>query len=387
VFTVCPKCTLTLAVTAADLRVGQGYVRCGRCANVFNALVSLQDDRRSTPRAEGEPPTPVQALAPETPAEADTMLEFHLEDSDLQRIFVEPSAEDADAPTGTFETIVLEGEGALATEEWVPEDQVKEEIAAITRALDDPRAGARPLAAANDDLQDAAAVARDATASTISGTIQTAALADVTLPDDAEGRSAGGASLTDEGSYIVEEAAGEPPLRQREAFLAGLGAAALGVLLLVQVAHHYRNQLAALPAWNGPLTRFYAAIGAPLAPRWNVAGYDVRQQGAVGATGPSGKLVVRASIQNGAERAQPLPLVRLTLLDRYGKRVASRDLAPAEYAEARAARGAFLAAGERLDAEFAVVDPGRNAVGFELDACLPVGDGSAVRCASDTRNR
>ena len=42
-FTVCPKCTLTLAVTAADLRAGQGYVRCGRCANVFNAL--LRSDR------------------------------------------------------------------------------------------------------------------------------------------------------------------------------------------------------------------------------------------------------------------------------------------------------------------------------------------------------
>jgi predicted Zn finger-like uncharacterized protein len=29
-FTVCPKCALTLVVTAGDLRVAQGYVRCGR---------------------------------------------------------------------------------------------------------------------------------------------------------------------------------------------------------------------------------------------------------------------------------------------------------------------------------------------------------------------
>ena len=42
-YTVCPKCALTLAVTAADLRAGQGYVRCGRCANVFNALLALSD--------------------------------------------------------------------------------------------------------------------------------------------------------------------------------------------------------------------------------------------------------------------------------------------------------------------------------------------------------
>ena len=42
-FTVCPKCTLTLVVTPVDLRAGQGYVRCGRCANVFNALIALRE--------------------------------------------------------------------------------------------------------------------------------------------------------------------------------------------------------------------------------------------------------------------------------------------------------------------------------------------------------
>src|SRR5437764_13300133 len=40
-FTVCPKCALTLAVTTEDLRVAQGYVRCGRCSSVFNALARL----------------------------------------------------------------------------------------------------------------------------------------------------------------------------------------------------------------------------------------------------------------------------------------------------------------------------------------------------------
>ena len=46
-FTVCPKCALTLAVTAADLRVAQGYVRCGRCSRVFNALARLTDEQLS----------------------------------------------------------------------------------------------------------------------------------------------------------------------------------------------------------------------------------------------------------------------------------------------------------------------------------------------------
>ena len=43
-FTVCSKCNLRLTVTATDLRAAQGYVRCGRCHNVFNALAALADD-------------------------------------------------------------------------------------------------------------------------------------------------------------------------------------------------------------------------------------------------------------------------------------------------------------------------------------------------------
>src|ERR1700758_4763729 len=46
-FTTCPKCSLKLVVTAADLRVAQGYVRCGRCSNVFNALARLSEDRQA----------------------------------------------------------------------------------------------------------------------------------------------------------------------------------------------------------------------------------------------------------------------------------------------------------------------------------------------------
>ncbi len=43
-FTTCPSCRMNLAVTVADLRVGQGYVRCGRCERVFNSLMSLAED-------------------------------------------------------------------------------------------------------------------------------------------------------------------------------------------------------------------------------------------------------------------------------------------------------------------------------------------------------
>ena len=66
-FTVCPKCALTLVVTAADLRVAQGYVRCGRCSNVFNALARLSEDKGASAAAQTPgtaPAAPTDATGP-----------------------------------------------------------------------------------------------------------------------------------------------------------------------------------------------------------------------------------------------------------------------------------------------------------------------------------
>src|SRR6185369_5463504 len=63
-FTVCPKCALTLVVTAQDLRVAQGYVRCGRCSNVFNAIVGLTDDRGALAGSQGTATTSIIRKAP-----------------------------------------------------------------------------------------------------------------------------------------------------------------------------------------------------------------------------------------------------------------------------------------------------------------------------------
>src|SRR5690348_15265468 len=65
-FTVCPKCALTLVVSAADLRVAQGYVRCGRCSNVFNAIVGLSEDRSGG--ANAQPGTASTSIIRKAPA-------------------------------------------------------------------------------------------------------------------------------------------------------------------------------------------------------------------------------------------------------------------------------------------------------------------------------
>ncbi|MGH8323967.1 MAG: DUF3426 domain-containing protein, partial [Steroidobacteraceae bacterium] len=178
----------------------------------------------------------------------------------------------------------------------------------------------------------------------------------------------------------------EPPLTRAlpgSATLWSAGAGALVVLLAAQIVHHYRNDLAATAQFNRPITALYAAFGVHLTPRWDLHAYDVRQLGASVDSGSAGQIMVRASVKNGAHQAQPMPLLRVTLQDRFGNRIAARDVAPENYLPRAIPAASFLSAGQRIDAEMAFVDPGSNAVGFEIDACLPAPAGGVV-CANDT---
>ena len=83
---------------------------------------------------------------------------------------------------------------------------------------------------------------------------------------------------------------------------------------------------------------------------------------------------------------QPLPLLRVTLQDRFGNRIAARDVAPRFYLPRTMPETSYLASGQRIDAEMGFVDPGANAVGFEIDACLPA-SGGGVTCANDLATR
>ena len=352
-FTVCPKCTLTLAVTANDLRVGQGYVRCGRCANVFNALLTLSEEP-TEPAPPSQPTLAGQsamAAAASAPAHSQALPadgpQTHLPTELSFDGSIENESSRAEG-TGTFETILLEGDTITQTEEFVPEESVDSELEALTLRLGVP---AHELRAPPEP----ASVQQELEAS-----------------EQANEREAAVADFA--------PAAGVRPSAHRWAWIAG--SVVLAVLLVAQAVHHWRDSLAQSPLWSGPVGRLYGSLGMPLHPHWNLSAYDVRQQGAVVDPADGHAIHVRLSLANHATRAQPMPLLRLTLLDRYGRRIAARELTPQEYAPRGQTLRAFLGRDERVDSEITVRDPGSDSASFELDVCLSLQ--GQVRCAGDT---
>ena len=94
-----------------------------------------------------------------------------------------------------------------------------------------------------------------------------------------------------------------------------------------------------------------------------------------------GTLKVRASITNNAPFAQPYPLLRLVLEDRWGDQVRAREFEPAEYLDPGTAPDRLLGATQQTNATISIVDPGPDAEGFRFDICLQ-GKAGAV-CAAD----
>ncbi|MDH4106327.1 MAG: DUF3426 domain-containing protein, partial [Gammaproteobacteria bacterium] len=112
----------------------------------------------------------------------------------------------------------------------------------------------------------------------------------------------------------------------------GVAALVLVLVLSAQLVHHFRLQLARDANVGPALRQVYDRIGQPLPPNWNLGAYELRQWGAnAAAPTAGGAMTVRASIRNGAMFAQPMPLLRLELEDRFGGTVARRDFTAREY--------------------------------------------------------
>ena len=431
-FTVCPKCALTLVVSAEDLRVAQGYVRCGRCSSVFNALARLTEEGQiaaesveTEPPAPAASPTPLPAppdASPQSVTDEDAIpedaLEFDPTTTDVASVFVEPPPNPLwTAATGTFKAMVAANQEAAPaqqsdsrSEEAAPaqdsDSQVDVELDAellasilhidlpeppAPRETPPPAARQAPPPAPREmpppAARQAAPPAPRAPPPAAAQEAPRPAARETPPPGPApeapvRARSVASQARAPRRMRLGEDLSASTRTARLLPHLWHAGSGLAVLLLLAQIVNHYRDELAATTRFHRPITALYASLGVRLAPHWDLRAYEVHQLGASVEPASAGLITVRASVKNAAAQPQPLPVLRVTLQDRFGNRIAARDVAPPMYLPHATPGSAFLSAGQRIDAEMGFVDPGANAVGFEIDACLPA-SGGEVTCAND----
>jgi predicted Zn finger-like uncharacterized protein len=409
VFTQCANCETVFKLSAEVLRAAGGQVRCGKCGEVFNALAHLAEDpsafttteteldlevradnilgspapptprraapdptndedappgveiarlqildwnegdtRSSTPAAEAAAAAAAAAAAQQVDAEdevvGETSMEFTLPPGELDRIFVETK------------------KGAVAK---MPAQESGEEIEVFNAAA----------SAAEPGLPIAPSAPGE-----VSEEVRREMLSGIEQPDDAaqailqpKRRSRRVARRTSPFDLAPPEPSGA-----RIKWLCA--AIAAGALLIAQMIHHNREWLSANTPLGAPLRAIYSTVGTPVTPPENLSAYQLRQWGVTGDPAGAGSLRVRASILNTAAQLEPYPLLRVTLANRFGGSIGTRDFEASEYLGKPTAK--LLAPGERVDATLDILDPGKSAEGFEIDVCLRSAD-RRVSCAND----
>ncbi len=444
-YSQCPDCQTRFRVTAEALRAAHGTVRCGRCGAAFDALVHLSDsippaepvppaasfsievdaavaagpaseyhfsaedlervfvDERAWSLRAGSPPAAdEEARTEDVDDEADIEPPLVVDEADVveditlegERLTTE-AIEEFDAgrrlidSTDEFEVLRDVPDSAY------PEDETEELVVEGIEDSGEPDAAVGETDAGEPASESAPALEPVPAPEPVSapklvpapnspGEAAVAAPAEVgTEPVVADHEEEPAPPWTQRASRtapaVDSDAAPEHSAWRRVAW--GLGSLLLALTLAAQLVHHYRQALARHPQIGPALRLAYERLGLSLLPNWDLEAFELRQWGNDAGAAADGRMLVRASITNNASFAQPYPILRLELEDRFGDTVASRDFDPAEYLKSPSDAGRLVAPGSTTEAELLLADPGREAVGYRLDICLRE-SARLLRCAT-----
>jgi predicted Zn finger-like uncharacterized protein len=277
--TRCTQCGTVFRVVQDQLKVSEGWVRCGRCNEVFNALEGLFDLEREAP-PDWTPPAQRTGVLPMTPPQD------------------APDLGPAHDP-GLVDRIDAEVFGRRLRERPSPPREPGE------------RREPRGLV---EDTEPPLAVPFDAPLAGPAADAAPAAGAPAVLPEFV--RSA--------------EQQAQWERSPRRAALAGT-VLVLALLLALQWAHHFRDLVAARwPATAPLLAAWCDSLGCKLAPPRRIDAIAVESTALARAGAPD---VFRLSVtlRNRETIALALPAIELSLTDGSGQLVARRVLAPADF--------------------------------------------------------
>jgi predicted Zn finger-like uncharacterized protein len=329
--TRCPACSTVFRVVHDQLRVSEGWVRCGQCQEVFNALETLFD--LGPP---GQSPASEPAAADFTDVAGPNSVAPPAEP-------VEPATEADDWPTAPYEAsppqLPDKGEADVA------EDLATAELPAAPVLEPEGPVEAPSLSRFMGPVPDwsrRSARSRRRKAKPASGTL-----------GEPHAHVSQGARRRRRQPGFVRQAEQAASWR-RPWVRAGLGAAAGALMLLLglQAGYQYRDDLAARvpalqPALQAGCTWHGCRLSAPLAlERFRLDSSDLTR------TERDQVLRFTAELHNTADHAVRLPALEVTFTDSLGQVLARKVMLPA----ALAAHGEAIGADApwRVDARLAV---------------------------------
>jgi predicted Zn finger-like uncharacterized protein len=337
--TRCTACGTVFRVVQDQLKISEGWVRCGRCKEVFNALEGLFDlDREAPPQWEPPPPVPMPGM---------TTVDVQLPDDD-------------DLPP--------------------PPAQRAVEAAPVAKAPTQPPAAVEPAAPA-------VAAPTPAPAPSVARAAVPAAAPNATPEfDDARFAASSQAASTSPQSAIWSASADEQQpaapnfLREAERRArwesprarVALGVVAILLLaaLAMQAAYHYRDVIAAQwPQARPMLVEACAWLECTVGPLRRIEEIAVESTALThaGPGAPADALRLSVALRSHSAVTLAMPTIDLSLTDVNGELVARRALSAADFRSPTAT----LAPGAESNLQLLLTVDGRRVAGYTVEIFYP----------------
>jgi predicted Zn finger-like uncharacterized protein len=329
--TRCKACGTAFRVVQDQLRVSEGWVRCGRCDEVFNAIEGLFDtERASIP--EWEPTVPVDLLdsrsgalgAPEPLADQERTPDPQVVERIDEQLHGQRRADMAD--------VANRDRHEFADAQLDPDMWSDYELQPVHAPSDEPTLAQRPA--------------------------QDSSMPAVVLDDD-------DAPAAPEFVRSADRAA----RWQRPMVRVGLSLVALLLLagLALQVVHQQRDLVAARWPETAPLlAQWCQRLGCRVGPPHRIEDIAVESSALTRLTSPDAYRLTVA-LRNRGDWPVALPSVELSLNDADGQLLARRALAPADF---RAPRGS-LAAGADTELALLLASNDPRVSGYTIEIFYP----------------
>jgi predicted Zn finger-like uncharacterized protein len=328
--TRCTSCDTVFRVVQDQLKVSEGWVRCGRCGEVFNALEGLFD-------LEPEPsPEPAPEETTEAPAATDLVLADEAPGSSV-------SLPDVDEP-----------------------DELIAPTAPTAPIDEEPPFSSRP---ADFDATPAARVAaRDridfADAQFNSELLAEAGIEVADEPDDAAAATPPPVAEPEFLRQAERQARWDQP---RTVVALAVLCVVLALAVMLQVVVHYRDLLATLSPQARPVLQALCEMAAcSVAPLRRIE--DVVIESSALTSAPNGSAVrLSVVLRNRGPLPLAIPSIELTLTDPDGQMLVRRALSPADFGVTTAT----LPAASEAPLQLVMAISGRRATGYTVEPFYP----------------
>ncbi len=319
----CPACATLFRVVPDQLKISDGWVRCGQCSEVFDAMVNMQVAGSApipapTPIAVSEPepaPAPAPAAAPEPESEPEP----------------EPEPEQAARDLALLESDTLRLVAEAAREPALDVTPAPD-VAPVPEPLRvEPQEDPRPSEPTGDPVLEPGPLAGDTPHP--QGDAPTQAPVSHALPD-------GTPDTTTEPSPEPEPALRDMAFvrqAQRRAFwqsrrmriTLGVLGGVLSLTLCMQVVFHHRDRIASqVPALRPLLTALCASFQCRLGPPRRIESIAIESSAFTRVRADAFRLSL--TLSNQADIALAMPALELTLTDVQDQPVLRRVLQPAD---------------------------------------------------------